>query len=325
MQEREIAERVSKENALAEKTRQEQMQVEQQALIEKERMVRLAQERKEQETRVMEAHKEKAILVAEEEKNQAVEIAKIERETKTAEQLKQKLAMLEETAKQEALKVKAEEQAITMRALEIANREKEAEIIEAEKRAKVNLTAANVEADREAYKLTTVAQAQRDSAELELEAAMKKAKAILEIGNANTSNTAAQLAAENTIGKNAILMQSLNQVIPLLPEIIQKLMLPAEKIDSIKFLNINGMQGVGGNGGNALQVSDGGMGIPSTTGGIIQTMFNVSMLMPVMKEVIKTLRSDSDLGEFLQVVERIPGGEMLLNYIEKSKGELQEN
>jgi uncharacterized membrane protein YqiK len=375
IQQREIEERVSKENALAEKTRQEQSGIEQQALVERERTVKIAQEKKEQETKVIEIQKEKAILVAEEEKTQAAEIAKIERETKTAEQLRQKLTMLEETAKQEALKIKAEEQALTTRAVEIANREKEIdvinaqkeasvevaknnvavdteayklitgskarlesagidleaankqaqkEIIEAEKNAKVNLVETNVEADKEAYRLTTVATAQREAAVQELEAALKKAQAILEIGSAEAKTLSAKLEAENSIGKNAIMMQALNQLIPLLPEIIQKLMLPAEKIDSIKFLNINGMGGTGA-GGNGVQVSDGamGMGIPNTTGGIIQTMFNVSMLLPVMKEVIKTLRNDTDMGELLQLVERIPGGESLLNYIEKSKEDMQ--
>lgn len=373
IQQREIEERMSKENALAEKTRQEQSGIEQQAFVEKERTVKIAQEKKEQETKVIEIQKEKAILVAEEEKTQAAEIAKIERETKTAEQLRQKLSMLEETAKQEALKIKAEEQALTTRAVEIANREKEIdvinaqkeasvevaknnvavdteayklitvskarlesagidleaankqaqkEIIEAEKNAKVNLVETNVEADKDAYRLTTVATAQREAAIQELEAALKKAQAILEIGNAEAKTLSAKLEAENSIGKNAIMMQSLNQLIPLLPEIIQKLMLPAEKIDSIKFLHINGMNGMGTS-GNGLQVSDGGTGIPNTTGGILQTMVNVSMLLPVMKEVIKTLRSDTDMGELLQLVERIPGGESLLNYIEKSKEDMQ--
>ncbi len=375
IQQREIEERVSKENALAEKTKQEQSSIEQQASVERERTVKIAQEKKEQETRVIEIQKEKAILVAQEEKTQAADIAKIERETRTAEQLKQKLVMLEETAKQEALKIRAEEQALTIRAVEIANRDKEIdvinaqkeasvsvarnnvtidteayklitgakarlesagidleaankqtqkEVIEAEKNAKVNLIETNVEADKEAYRLITIANAKKEAAEQELEAAIKQAKAILEIGNANTSNTAAQLAAENTIGKNAIMMQAINQLIPLLPQIIEKLMLPAEKIDSIKFLNINGMPSMGGNAGGAMQVTDGGaMGIPSTTGGIIQTMFNVSMLLPVMKEVIKTLRSDTDMSDLLQLVERIPGGESLLSYIEKSKEDLQ--
>ncbi|TAE47624.1 MAG: hypothetical protein EAY69_06265, partial [Cytophagales bacterium] len=375
LQQREIEEIVAKENALAEKTRQEQTAIEQQALIAKERTVKIAQEKKEQETRIIEIQKEKAILVEQEEKTQSVEIAKIEREIKTAQQIKQKLVMLEETAKQESLKIKAEEQVITTRAEEIAQREKsievinaqkeasvevaknnvtvdteayklitaskarleaagidleaankqaQTEIIEAEKNAKVNIVETNAEAEKEAYRIVTLARAQKEAAELELEAAIQKSQSILEIGNAEAKTLLAKLEAENSIGKNAIITQAINQLIPLLPQIIEKLMIPAEKIDSIKFLNINGMNGSNQQG---QLNSEGGMGgniVPASTGGIIQTMFNVSMMLPVMKEVIKTLRNDSDMSELLQIVERIPGGESLLNFIEKNKDN-QEN
>jgi uncharacterized membrane protein YqiK len=50
LQQREIEEIVAKENALAEKTKQEQIAIEQQAFIAKERTVKIAQEQKEQET-----------------------------------------------------------------------------------------------------------------------------------------------------------------------------------------------------------------------------------------------------------------------------------
>lgn len=375
LQQREIEEIVAKENALAEKTRQEQTAIEQQAFIAKERTVKIAQEKKEQETRIIEIQKEKAILVEQEEKTQSVEIAKIEREIKTAQQIKQKLVMLEETAKQESLKIKAEEQVITTRAEEIAQREKsievinaqkeasvevaknnvtvdteayklitaskarleaagidleaankqaQTEIIEAEKNAKVNIVETNAEAEKEAYRIVTLARAQKEAAELELEAAIQKSQSILEIGNAEAKTLLAKLEAENSIGKNAIITQAINQLIPLLPQIIEKLMIPAEKIDSIKFLNINGMNGSNQQGQLNSEGEMGGNIVPASTGGIIQTMFNVSMMLPVMKEVIKTLRNDSDMSELLQIVERIPGGESLLNFIEKNKDN-QEN
>jgi hypothetical protein len=363
IQQREIEERVSKENALSEKTRQEQQAIEQRALIEKERNVKIAHELKDQEIKVVETDKEKAILVAQEDKMKAVEIAKIQRESEIAEQLKEKLVMLEETAKQEALKIKAEEQAVTTRAVEIANREKQievinaekeasvevqknnvvvdtetykmvtvakakletadidleaankkaqTEIIEAEKNAKVQLIEYNVEADKEAYKAITIAKAKKEAAELDLEAAIKQAQALLEIGNAEASSLSARLQAENSIGKNAMISQALEKFIPLLPEIIQKLMLPAEKIESIKFLHINGMNGVGENGGGNLPNPS-----LNTTGGIINTLMSVSMLLPLMKEVVKTLRNDSELGDILNSIGQIPGGESLLQYIEK--------
>lgn len=310
IQQREVSERLAKENALAEKTRQEQESIEQQALIEKQRAVKIAEEKKLQETQVIETEKEKAIQVAQEDKLKAVEIAKIQRESQVAEQLKEKLAMLEETAKQEALKIKAEEQAATTRAVEIAMREKQIEVINAEKDASVQVAKNNVAIDTEAYRLTTVAQAKKDAAELELEAATKQALAIMEIGNAEAKALAAKLEAENTIGKNAIMVQTLDKLVPLLPEIIQKMMLPAEKIESIKFLHINGLP----NGNSAVAENGSNQG---SVGGIIQTMMNVSMMLPLLKEVVKTLRNDADMGDILQTIQQLPGGESLLNYIEK--------
>ncbi len=308
IQQREIKERVSKENALAEKTKQEQESIEQQAFIEKERAVKIAEEKKLQETKVVEALREKAILVAQQEKEQAVEIAKIQRETMTAEQLKQKLAMLEATAKQEALKIKAEEQAITVKAIEVANRQKQIEVTNAEKEAQVQLAKNNVESDTEAYRLMTIAKAKKEAAELELQAAVNQAKAIMEIGNAEAKALAAKLEAENSIGRNAMLAQALEKLIPLLPQIIEKLMLPAEKIDSIKFLHINGL---------ANQNGETGVNTPITsTGGVIGTLMNVSMLLPVMKEVVKTLKTDNDLSSVLENLKQFPGGENLLKYIE---------
>ncbi len=360
-QQREIKERLSKENALAEKTKQEQEGIEQQALIEKERSVKIAEEKKVQETKVVETQRERAILVAQQEKEQAVEIAKIHRETMTAEQLKQKLVMLEETSKQEAMKIRAEEQAVTVKAIEIANRDKQieitnaekeaqvqvaknnvavdteayklitvakaklesigidleaaskksqTEIIDAEKNARVDLIEHNVEADKEAYSLLTIAKAKKEAAELELQAALNQSKAIWEMGNAEAKSLAAKLEAENSIGKNALLAQAMNQLIPLLPQIIEKLMLPAEKIDSIKFLNINGLSSQNGH----TEITNGSP--VASTGGIINTLMNVSMLMPVMKEVVKTIRSDNDMNDLLENLKQFPGGENLLKYIE---------
>jgi uncharacterized membrane protein YqiK len=311
IQQREVQERFAKENALVEKTRQEQTGVEQQAFIAKEKSVRIAEEMKLQEIKVVEIQKERSIMVAEEEKNQAVETAKIQKENAVALQLKEKLRILEENAKQEAQKIKAEEQALTVKATEVANRDKQIEVTKAEKNAQVELLEFNVETDKEAYKLKTLAQAKKEAAELEYQAALQQAKTIMEIGNADASALAAKLQVENSIGRNALFAQTLRQIIPLLPEIIEKLMLPAEKIDSIKFLNINGLQG------QSLSGSDGGVSSPmSPTGGIINTMFNVSMLLPIIKEVVKTIKSDSDVADILGQIKQIPGGEKFLQYIE---------
>lgn len=359
---REIQETKAKEEAASKKTQEEQNALSEEAEIARKRSIEISQQKMQEEITITEKQKEKAQQVAEEDKSKAIELAKIRRESEVAEQLKEKLSMLEQTALQEALKIKAEEQAVTVREVEVANREKEIDVISAEKRANTQLTAQkvtadtkaynllkesessfqaadfdlkaadleaqkeiieaekearkdllarNVAADMEAYKLKTVAQAHKDAAEMEYEAAEKQAEAIRKKGYAEAEIIQAKLEAENAIGKNKIMAEAIQQLIPLLPSIIEKLMAPAEKIESIKYLNINGL-----NGGSTL---DGGEAQPMQSGspmsGIVNTLMNVGMAMPMIKEVVKTLKSDTDVGDMLDMLKQAPGGKKLLDFI----------
>ena len=42
----------------------------------------------------------------------------------------------------------------------------------------------------------------------------------------------------------------------------------------------------------------------------------VGMAVPMLKEVVKTIKSDNEYGDVLEMVSSIPGGEKLLNFIE---------
>ncbi len=357
MQKREIDEKQAIEQALAEKTKQEQKSLEEQAMLSKERTVEVANQKKQEEIAITEKNKERSISVTEEEKLQAIETAKIKRESQIAEQLKEKLQMLQQTALQEAEKIKAEQQVITVQAVEQANRAKQIEVINAQKSASVELAQKNVAVDVEAYKMITEAKAKLDSATIALEAANKQvqteimraekdakiqimvsqakfdastlefqasekqAEAIKKLGEAHAQALLAKVAAENTIGKGKILSEALPQLIPLLPQIIEKIMLPAEKIDSIKFLNIQGMDKfVGGhNGSGNTELST--VGSPqSPMGSIVNTIMSVSVMMPLLKEIVKTIKSDAEYGDLLSMIRNIPGGENLLSYIDKDQG-----
>ncbi|AFM05528.1 hypothetical protein Fleli_3196 [Bernardetia litoralis DSM 6794] len=369
-QKREIAETISKENALAEKTKQEQESIEQQAVIARELAISLANQKKEEQSIVATKLREQAVSVADENKEKEIELARIRRESEVAEQLREKLKMLEETAKQEAEKIRAEEQARTVQAVEVANRDKEIEVIkakqeaetqltnqrveadikaynliknaqskqeaadldlktadkqaqieviEADKEAKKELIAFNVDVDAESYRLRTVAQAKLEAAELESKAADLQAQTIKQIGEAEAQALMLKIEAQNKVGKNLILADAIKELIPLLPIIMEKLMAPAEKIDSIKFLNINGMQGAAGqNGGSAATGGIGGFGGngSSPMQSIMGTVMGVGMAVPMLKEVVKTIKSDNEYGDVLEMVSSIPGGEKLLSFIE---------
>jgi uncharacterized membrane protein YqiK len=312
IQEREISEARARQSSAMTQTLAEQEKLAAEARINNQKAIRIAEERKEQETLAAQIARQKAIEIAEYEKQRDTEIAKIQKEMAEAEANKEKLRKLEETARQLANKIKADEEAETVRQLEIANRNKQIEVILAQKQAEVEKQARNVSADVKAYELQTIAKANVLAAEMEAEAATKKAMAILEISRAEAEAKRMKLEAENMISDKVILNNVLQALIPLLPEIVEKLMLPAEKIDSIKILNIAGMQQQAGeNNGAAPSASNG-------TGNLINTVLNMGMLLPVLKEVFAMMRGNDEL---IRSIKELPGGNQLLQALENARGE----
>ena len=279
------------------------------AEIERERAVELSEERKRQEIENAQILRERAIRVAEQEKIKEIEIARINREAEEAEALKAKLRMLEETALQEAEKIKAEELAQTVRALEVANRQKQIETIEAEQEAAVEKEMRQVEADVKAYEIRTVAQAKLEAAERDAAAAEKQAKAIEEVGRAEAVALQQKLEAENVVNQRVILANALNALIPLLPELTAKLMLPAEKIDSIKILNVNGLEGLGG---GLTGTSNGHARGANVGGSIAGTVVSIGMVLPIVKEIMRTLKGNDELATFYETIKDLPGGQTLI-------------
>lgn len=310
-QEREVAEARATQQTIAQQTIAEQERLAIEANIEKERQVRLAEERKQQEIQSAQIARERAIQVAEQAKQQEIEIARISREVAEAEALKVKIKWQEEIAKQEAERIKAEEMANTVRALEIANRAKQAEVIQAEKDAAVSIEKRKVDSDLEAYKLTVTAKAKLQAAEQDVLAAEKQAKSILEVSRAQAEARRLALEAENLIGDRVILANALRELIPLLPQIVSELMKPAEKIESVKVLHITGMEGL--QHGGSLQAGDNGQALTTGNPGLslINTLLSVGMFMPLLKEIGKLISGSPDIRDQLK---DIPGGEQVLHY-----------
>lgn len=339
-QQREIQEAQATEKARTEKTVAEQDQIAEEARILKERRIRVAEEEREEEVSTAEIRRQRAVelaneerqqeiedarirrmravSVAEQEKLKAIEIARIQREADEAEALQAKLAKLEETAKQEAEKIRAEEQAETVRALERANRTRQIEVIEAEQVAAVERERRQVEADVRAYETRTVSQAELEAAELDAQAAEKKALAIERVGQAEAAARAAALEAENLVNQRVILAQALEQLIPQLPELVERLMLPAEKIDSIRILNVSGMPSMSG---LAPASGDGAPQQLTTQGGslassLLGTVLNVGALLPVLREVMRGLQGQDPYDDLVRQLKSVPGGEALLRTLE---------
>ncbi len=313
-QAREVREIQSRQQTLTEQTMAEQERLSAQALIAKEMSLKVAEENKQREIMQAQIDREKSIQVSEQDKQKSIEIAKIQREVAQTQAQKEKIKQLEEMAHQEGARLKAEEQAQTLKSLEIANRQKQIEVIQAEKAAAVETQMRRVESDVKAYELITVAKAKLDAAEIDAQSAEKQAKAIIEVGRAEAETRKLRLDAENNMNQRVLLAQSLNQLIPMLPQLIEKMMLPAEKIESIKVLHVTGMEHMAGSSvaadssGQLLQAGGG-----NATGSIINTMMNVSMLMPVMREMSKLMQGNDELQSTLK---ELPGGEALVQYLQ---------
>lgn len=309
-QQREVAESVSREDAAAQKTLAEQQQVAEaariakeqairQAEIEQQRAIELADQQKRQQVEQAEVARERVLAVALEEKTKQAQIARIEREAAEAEALRGKLKMLEETALQEAERLRAEEQAQTAKALEIANRQKQIDVIEAEKQAAVERATQQVRADVAAYELRTTAQARLDAAKLDAEAAEAQAKAIETVGGAQAEAERLRLDARNVMNERVLLAQTLEQIGPMLPQLVEQLMKPAEKIDSIRVVNVNGLGGDGS-------------GAPSGAGGaigpVLTTLLQTGAALPLLREVLAAVQTQSPGTDVDGALRRLPGG-----------------
>lgn len=323
-QHREVAESAAREDATSQKTLAEQQQVAEAARIAKERAVReaeiaqqraieLAEQQKQQEVEQAQVARERVLAVALEDKTKQTQIARIEREAAEAEALRGKLKMLEETALAEAARLRAEEQAQTAKALEIATRQKQIDVIEAEKQAAVDRATQQVRADVTAYELRTTAQARLDAAALDAKAAAQQASTITTVGMAEAEAERARLDARNVMNERVLLAETLERLVPLLPTLVEHLMKPAEKIDSIRVVQVGGVatEGTGTSGAPA-----GG-----AIGPVLQTLLQTGAALPMLREVMGALSGAGATPDLVAALRTLPGGSTVASALHGSDGD----
>jgi len=52
----------------------------------------------------------------------------------------------------------------------------------------------------------------------------------------------------------------------------------------------------------------------------LNVIMNVGVFLPVMKEVVATLKQDNTHKDILELVKEVPGGKTFLDFIERSEG-----
>lgn len=178
-------------------------------------------------------------------KDQSIQLAQQARTITVAEQSKQQSAAEAAAADEKAKAVKAEQNIQTVTAVAEAQRRKEVELVDA-----------SLSAERDAIKITVGAKAEKDSAEMRADAiktvatAEADAERIRAEGKAKTYEVEAAgkkaiNEAQNILSERLIEMQVRLRVIEVLPQIIEQSVKPLDNIDSIKIVDVGGLNGAG--------------------------------------------------------------------------------
>ncbi|MDD4911455.1 MAG: flotillin family protein [Sideroxydans sp.] len=247
-QEQEVATRNAQQKAEIASISAQRDREAQQARIDAERLVQEA-----------DVEKNRAIRQRQIEADRDVQVAKIEQEKRTTLADQDKLISIAERSKAQseaekqanearALAARAEEQVKTAREVAVAEREKQ-----------IALVAAEQDAQEQAIGVRVSAEAEKDAAMDLAEATKIKAEAQQVQYEVEAKGIEMRNAALNTLAAEQIAMQVKMKLLDALPGIIDASVKPMEKIDSIKIMQVDGLNR-GGNdaSGNTTSTSSGG-------------------------------------------------------------------
>ena len=229
-QQQEVATRQAQQTAeVASITAQREREA-QQAKIDAERLIQEA-----------EVEKNRAIRQRQIEADREVQVAKIDQEKRTTLADQDKLISIAEKSKAQseaerqanearALAARAEEQVKTAREVAVAEREKQ-----------IALVAAEQDAQQQAIGITVAAEAEKEAADNQAAAVTLKAEAQQVQYQVDAKGIEMRNAALNTLAAEQIAMQIKMKLLEALPGIITASVKPMERIDSIKVVQVDGL------------------------------------------------------------------------------------
>ncbi|MDE0426518.1 MAG: SPFH domain-containing protein [Candidatus Poribacteria bacterium] len=265
-------ERQVQETEIAQKQSVEIARVQQEQTIEEAQIQRsLSVERAkiEQERAVEEAGIASRIVLVE--KDREEKEAQAENAIQVSVKEKQREAALIELLEVSAQKARAEASVLTAEAVEEAERQSKIALIRAEQEADEERIAKERAADAEAYAVVEAAKAELDAAEVKAQAQRILAEALLVEAKAKADGEEASIAAKNQADPKVLVSDAILALVESLPEVTSELMKPAERIESIRVLDLgNGGNGNGSNGMNR----------------ILSSIVNAGAAVPLFKEIV---------------------------------------
>jgi uncharacterized membrane protein YqiK len=284
-QQREVENRRAAESSNIAREQADRQREAEQAAIEAKRATDLARVQAEQEVSQRDIMRSRQIQLDTIEREKAEKLAIQQREVEVSEMsmLESKAQAQAELARAEA--VRAEEQVVTAQATEIANRSKQVEVIKASEVAETKAVQIKIaaEADRlaetdRAAAAVTKAEGEGKSvtvaAQADAEAEITRARAKEETYRVDAEGRAAMIEAENQISAEIQALQIKLETLKQLPRIIAEQVKPMERIESMKVVDIRGLQGLTG-GGASANGSGGGDGKGS--GNLAQDLKNAAL------------------------------------------------
>tara|TARA_B100000963_G_scaffold360586_1_gene392038 strand:+ start:454 stop:2070 length:1617 start_codon:yes stop_codon:yes gene_type:complete len=200
-------------------------------------------------------------------KELALESSKYENSVKLSEKRIEDIRSQIEVRQIEANEVLAAEEVSTKREKEVAKREKDIALIRAAEQAEVD----TLRVASEAETVLSMAKAKADATRLRSDS--EKGDML-----AKAAGKSAIIAAENAQSKAVIDMKLSRKKLEILPEVVEKMMKPAEKIEGIRINNISGFSKSGGSDGSGS--SEG-----SSVNNVIDGVLDLALQLPAVKKI----------------------------------------
>lgn len=261
---------------------------EEEAMIDQQREIEIARARSAAETAEEHSVSEKRREAARIEREREVRLSEIARDTelrrqsleselnsalKKSENLVRLAKTREEEARAEAEAIaakaseaEAEERVLTVRETAAAEREKALALIQAAKQAQVDDVRVKSEADTVISMAEAEAKAVRDRATATRDQLLSEAE-----------GRAAIFASENAQSSEVIEMKLQEARLRALPDVVERIMKPAEKIETIRINQMTGFSGSGGGGA--------GGGDPSTVNQVVDSVLSMALQLPAVQKL----------------------------------------
>ncbi|OYY71714.1 flotillin family protein [Sphingomonas sp. 28-63-12] len=193
---------------------------------------------------------DRAVKEAQIAQTQALELARQEQQIAVQNKSREESQARAEADGARAKAVAAEEQVGTARETEIAERQKRIELIDASREAERAAIGVKVQAEAEKQAAANRAEAQRLTAEGDAEATKLKAEADRLRFEVEAAGQRAVNEAANILSSDTMSLQAKLALLKVLPEIIREAAKPMESIDSIRIVQVEGLNSQGSNGGH---------------------------------------------------------------------------